>query len=1207
MSHVFPTVPPGVSPATLQALRQARLDAGSFFPRLFDPVSDPATWPRDEEIRQAWQSHQRLLDLQRQADEGLAKTRANPLALDGVWALTHPVDAQGDAIAALQRAQAEGDGLPAAARRTGLHALTDADAERVRLQADHVVALRDRLRHQLADLQLPTGAWNHPAFRDAVARGAAGDAPLGGLLQRWRADATLKAWLDEVRVDGRVVRETGGWQRVQEHLQVLDQASEASLAWAQQQQAWSLAHAPHEGPEGQTARDDLVADHGGTPASFSRSTALVVARTGLQTPADVLRHLQAVADQALAQLAQLTWTQQLAPAMERCMAAVFQDPTALGPATKSRWVRGQDAVAPIQLRRPVGQAKGVGTDSAQGRSSDPATDASHDGHYAARARAPWLGWAQRDEAYRERVLATAERSLNLWQAIEQETAFLAVFREQVGRLLREATVRARLPDLPAAPVTTRTRQTVVAATPTLMDRVRLFLEVELWDGLTTGSGTRVGGGADLGRPITSGLSRARGLTAGGLSSGGPASGGMLGSGFTGGGAGRTGPTPVDALLAHWRSLTTTGERLFTAVQLAAVPAAKGLTALAQAGLGDWAQALLKAPLDNLPNPKRVHAALPDDPLLPEDWQARLTLAQVHAFLGQVDGGGALAAVMAERHAVAAAWTRGLQTLVAEKAWAGLARTVTPRQRQALGAYLSAVRAIGSGTGKRSARHQQDARAAMMDALNAVPCWIMPTSRVSESMPSELGVFDLVIIDEASQSDISALPALMRGKKILVVGDDKQVSPSNFVQEEVIVQHRRTLLAHQPFAPLLAPDRSIYDLFSGVLPTASIMLREHFRCVAPIIQWSNDRYYHGKMVPLRLPPAAQRLDPALVDILVEDGAMVDDANPAEATVIAREILALTQDPAMAHKTIGVVTLPSKEAASLAIKAAIDQAVPHVAYLRHKILVGPPARFQGSERDIMFIAMTWDGQGGGASDRTEFHQRFNVALSRARDRMILVRSIPDSALRPGNLLTEVVHHFQPAYVDRSTPTSPDLPTPLPARDGSPLEQAVTHALQQHGYHVQAKVGPRYAQMDLVVEDAAGHRLAIECDGDHLTTGNDCIDHWKTHWAAALGRQRVLERVGWTVVRLTAAAWFMDPAAAGQRLLEALHGAGVRPGPIPGQDTLATLETRPPTIRGEGSGVTETVAPAAPPIAPKPPTGAPTRPQWRRHLNPDTAPKA
>ena len=74
------------------------------------------------------------------------------------------------------------------------------------------------------------------------------------------------------------------------------------------------------------------------------------------------------------------------------------------------------------------------------------------------------------------------------------------------------------------------------------------------------------------------------------------------------------------------------------------------------------------------------------------------------------------------------------------------------------------------------RYRQDARHAADSANAAIPCWIMPHYRVCESLPPSFGCFDLVIIDEASQSDLSALPALLRAKKVLVVGDDKQVSP-----------------------------------------------------------------------------------------------------------------------------------------------------------------------------------------------------------------------------------------------------------------------------------------------------------------------------------------------------------------------------------------------------------------------------------------------
>jgi hypothetical protein len=104
-------------------------------------------------------------------------------------------------------------------------------------------------------------------------------------------------------------------------------------------------------------------------------------------------------------------------------------------------------------------------------------------------------------------------------------------------------------------------------------------------------------------------------------------------------------------------------------------------------------------------------------------------------------------------------------------------------RAALQAYLNAIQRIGKGTGKRAFRYRRDARFAAAEAHRAVPCWIMPHHRVSESLPAQLGCFDLVVIDEASQSDLSALPVLLRARKLLIVGDDRQVSPQAIGLEE----------------------------------------------------------------------------------------------------------------------------------------------------------------------------------------------------------------------------------------------------------------------------------------------------------------------------------------------------------------------------------------------------------------------------------------
>lgn len=1053
---VFPSLPSNLNETLIQSIRQARLDAGIMFPSLFEPISDPSTWPRDKEIRSAISAQQRLDKLQKQLKDGLNKAQSRAMDPDAVWALTNEVGALGPALSELQNHQAAADALDVQVRSKA-HPdepilLEGDDATNNGASAEFcntIISLRNQLRQQLAVLYVPNDAVQNAEFFQAVERGANNGAPVGGFFQRMKADKSLKTWLDDVKVDGQRPSTIHAWQKVLDYLILLERAKEIPSSWGRYATAFGWARA-----ENQDGVD--------------QNKSLVISSPNTQ---DLFKQIDHIAKMAEFQLTRSHWRRSIAPAIEQSLAKIFVDPisTEASTSTKSKWARASDHNA-FHLRAKPGHDE---------EKVEPM-----------RITSPWANWDQKSEMEREAVLAVAERSLNLWQSIDQEQRFVDMFKENIQQLLEKSKPHAHLPVLPPLPIPPKTRQTVVAPVSSFMDKVQQFLEHDMWTAKDS----------DFGRRLRSMDS-----------------------------------DPSDGRVSQWRGLLSNAERLYGIVTLAAKPAEHALTTLAQAGFGDWVHALLKNPLDNLPNPKRTSAALPDDPLLPENWKELVQQAQIHAFLSTLSEQQTLMGHFNTRRQLVQSLSTSLSELAAEKSWAKLALGVTPQQRQALGAYLSAVRSVGSGTGKRSARHQQDARYAMAEAFSAVPCWIMPTSKVSEVMPSELELFDLVIVDEASQSDLAALPALIRGKKILIVGDDKQVSPSNFVQEDLILQQRRTLLANQPFAPLMAPDRSIYDLFSGVLPNSSIMLREHFRCVAPIISWSNKNYYHNKMVPLRIPSGAERLDPPLIDIFVEDGKMEDDINEAEAIVIAREIQKIATDPAMKDKTIGVVTLPSKDAQSNKIRDAIDQAITQGAYINHKILVGPPARFQGSERDIMFVAMTWDGNSGGASDRPEFHQRFNVAMSRARDRMVLVRSIPDTALRSGTLLSKVVHHFHDDHSVQSSGGKDQCKTEL--------ERDIFQALSDQGYYVQAHIGPKHAQIDLVVEDKWGRRLAIECDGD-IAASRLSGDSWHENWQSAVTNQRILERAGWTFLRVTAASWYLQPQQTLAKIVARLNELGVTP---------------------------------------------------------------
>lgn len=548
-----------------------------------------------------------------------------------------------------------------------------------------------------------------------------------------------------------------------------------------------------------------------------------------------------------------------------------------------------------------------------------------------------------------------------------------------------------------------------------------------------------------------------------------------------------------------------------------------LSELEKLGARNWARALRETP----PHEDGT------DPLVDPMWKVAWTRQVARTLLVKLGNPEEIHAIFEARHELGRALAREYSYIITEQSWLRMAENSPPRVRQALQKYLGAVRKIGSGNGVRAARHRVSAREAMEEAHSAIPCWIMPQGRVSESMPAQIGLFDLVILDEASQSGIDAMLTVMRGKKVLIVGDDRQVSPSGVgYREKEILEARQRFLSKQPYSHKMLPDQSIYDLFSEVFAGNNVMLKEHFRSTEPIIEYSNREYYGGQIIPLRVPEITRRITPPLVDVLVQNGRKIGDVNIPEAKFIVEEIARLVKDPAMAGRTIGVVTLTSNDKQSMEIKRRLAEVISSEEYTNHEISVGPPPQFQGKERDIMFVSMVWDSRSRDPGNRMDLQQRFNVALSRARDRMYLVRSIPDGHAKPGNLLDRIIRHFQDPFM--GAVASADNPLDL---CDTPFERQVGRFLAQKGYRVLAKVGRRGFQIDLVVEGDNGNRLAIECDGDRPIS--------EQQWADTMRRQRILERAGWSFWRVFQAHWEADEHNIKKDLLAALENAGVYPG--------------------------------------------------------------
>jgi superfamily I DNA and/or RNA helicase/very-short-patch-repair endonuclease len=523
-----------------------------------------------------------------------------------------------------------------------------------------------------------------------------------------------------------------------------------------------------------------------------------------------------------------------------------------------------------------------------------------------------------------------------------------------------------------------------------------------------------------------------------------------------------------------------------------------------------------------------------DPLLPDNWREVWRLCRLINFVDSIDGRKELKRLSTLRMDMERDLSRLYQEAVTQRTWLKLSENATHDVRAALEAYRSAIKKIGKGKGIRAGRYRQDARFAAERANGAIPCWIMPHYRICESLPASFGCFDLVVIDEASQSDLTALPAILRARKVLVVGDDKQVSPEGVgLEEEKIRNLMGRYLAKQVdiYRPQMTPERSIYDLFKVVFAKSAVMLREHFRCVAPIIEYSKREFYNHELKPLRLPTASERLDPPLVDVYVTDGHRNKDVNRPEARFIVDEIKTIVQNPALAGRTIGVVSLLGNEQALL-IMHMLNQELGEQVVTQYKITCGDARTFQGKERDIMFLSMVASPGHAHAQTQDMAAQRFNVAASRAKDRMYLVRSLqPEDLSQTDQLRTKLIQHFQTPFLHNE-----EASANLRDRCESPFEREIFDLLVERGYRVMPQVPVGAYRIDMIVEGEGDSRLAIECDGDHY--------HGPDQWDSDMRRQRILERAGWRFWRCFASTFVLHRKDVVRDLFETLNALGVQP---------------------------------------------------------------
>lgn len=469
--------------------------------------------------------------------------------------------------------------------------------------------------------------------------------------------------------------------------------------------------------------------------------------------------------------------------------------------------------------------------------------------------------------------------------------------------------------------------------------------------------------------------------------------------------------------------------------------------------------------------------------------------------------------------------------------------------RALRAYREHVVSIGAGSGKRARDYRRAARAAMEKAKTAVPAWVVPLPNLLDNLPAERNSFDVVIVDEASQVGMEQLFLLWMAPRVIVVGDNKQCTPgdSRFGPkgyERVFHALSRHLGdADDDIQKLFTPKTDLYGLLSARSGKDSVIrLREHFRCVPEIINWSSTQFYLVNGVPGLTPLRERNVGdlPPLITRHVE-GAYTDGRdravnNPVEAKAMAEALAACINDPRYSGKTFGMVVLQGWGQVNL-LEREINARISPEEREARKIRVGVPSDFQGDEGDVVFLSLVV-ARPPRAKKWTQDQQAFNVAVSRAKDQLWLFTSVTMDQLKPDDLRASLLGYMQqPPSVYGASPALDEVSgtsrcTPFE----SLLEQRVFREIRGRGYHVvpQYPVGQR--RLDLVVA-GDGARVGVECDGDYYHSSPEQV-------SSDARRDRDLRRMKWTVIHIRESEFEFDRDRALAPLWTVLQKRGITP---------------------------------------------------------------
>ncbi len=425
-----------------------------------------------------------------------------------------------------------------------------------------------------------------------------------------------------------------------------------------------------------------------------------------------------------------------------------------------------------------------------------------------------------------------------------------------------------------------------------------------------------------------------------------------------------------------------------------------------------------------------------------------------------------------------------------------------------------------------------------------PCMLMSPITVSQYLKAENGLFDLVIFDEASQIPTAeAICSIARGKAAIVVGDPKQLPPTSFFNVNYVDEEN---LENEDMESVLD------DCLAVNMPQRH--LTWHYRSKhESLIAFSNAMYYENRLCTF---PSPDALASHVRFVLVEDGVYdrgLTKRNKPEGDALVREVLRRLSDPQERKRSIGIVTFSNvqKEYIERKLSAAIaERKLEDVAFDRDEpLFVKNLENVQGDERDVILFSVCYgpDKLGRislnfGPLNQAGGWRRLNVAVSRAREEMVVFASMTGAAIDPSKAKSRGVIGLK-AFLEfaQKGRTNLAISSENIVAKKAGIGKYIAEELAAYGYDCRYDVGVSGFKIDVAVVDPRDRKkfiLAIMCDAPNRFSTKD----------RNVLQIQTLKRNNWNVLRLFSVNYYNNPKREIKKvkdLLDKLTGADKKGG--------------------------------------------------------------